>query len=178
MFLWFIGNYYDNASIISYYDKYSLNWALVDSHHFMPGSSRANYDLALKREPGENVDIVRTISRKSNARVIYCEVGNTRGIHRVYVPVYNYKGYHVTDEFGNEYNIETGDENQITFVLPDHFRGRIQIKFEDPLLWKLSLVISVLSFVAFLSYTVYRKALIPRKKHTDSDDVRRLLAEE
>ena len=65
-------------------------------------------------------------------------------------PLYNYKGYHVLDDAGNEYEIQNGEQNFIRFDLPDGFSGTITVIFKDPFYWTAALIISCVTAMFLL----------------------------
>ena len=87
----------------------------------------------------------------------------------VFVPVYNYKGYHVFGESGREYAILNGDQNHLGFELPDNFDGIVTVKFQDPVLWTVSLYISVLTGIILIIFRFAEKK--KRSKETSHDRI-------
>lgn len=95
----------------------------------------------------ENMQEVSMLSRNGYVMELYCRAGDTNGF--VEVPMLNYKGYHVTDEYGNKYEITDGTNNVIRFSLPVGFSGKVTIDFTEPWYWRVGEFISVLA-VLFL----------------------------
>jgi len=60
-------------------------------------------------------------------------------------PVFNYPYYEVTDSDGNSYEIKNGTNNRIAVEVPSDFEGQLYVRFEEPVLWRISEVISLLS---------------------------------
>lgn len=101
----------------------------------------------------ENMREVSVLSRTGPVMELYCRAGDTDGA--VEVPMLHYKGYWVTDEYGNDYDITDGTENVIRFSVPAGFAGKITIGFAEPWYWRIGELISVLA-VLYLAIHIYR----------------------
>lgn len=61
----------------------------------------------------------------------------------VEISILNYKGYRVTDEYGNTYQISDCDNKVIRFTVPANFSGKIVIEFIELWYWRLGELVSV-----------------------------------
>ncbi|MCI8455428.1 MAG: hypothetical protein HFE84_12575 [Lachnospiraceae bacterium] len=93
----------------------------------------------------ENMETVTLLSRKGTRMELYCKGSGT-----VEVPMFNYKGYQVKDEFGREYECTDGNNNMLRFSLPDQFKGIVTIDFVEPWYWRLGEAISLISLIAII----------------------------
>ena len=94
----------------------------------------------------KNVEI-SSLTRKGNSFDFYVKA-NTEGY--VELPVINYKGYKAKTENGKYLNIVDGNNNVVRIIIPENFNGKIKCKFEEPLLWKISEIISLLSVIGII----------------------------
>lgn len=108
----------------------------------------------------ENAE-VQVIPNGKTIYSLYCKTGEEEGA--VIVPVLYYKGYRVRDEYGKEYEIGNGWNNQIVFIVPPGFEGRIDVTFEPPRYWTLSKWISLICLV-FLAVRMIRQKPVRSRK--------------
>ena len=71
----------------------------------------------------------------------------------MWLPMFNYKGYHATDESGNEYPISDGYDNRIKLSLPVGFEGKIWIEYREPWYWRGA---ELISFLAVLGVCIWK----------------------
>ncbi len=156
MALWGCGNLFNTGRQIYIYDTSGMVPNSTGFEYLIDGSTldKVNTDLNT-----ENMNEVKVLSANSNTVTLYCSAGDGQEDHVVDVPVYFYKGYHVFDQDKNEYEIKAGDQNRITFSLPDGFDGKITVTFRDPVYWRLALWISGITmiFVIILGFLSVNK---------------------
>lgn len=104
-----------------------------------------------------NINSLNLIKRVGNYMEIFCEVDEKEGL--VEIPLFNYKGYQVTDEKGMEYTILNGNNNKIAFKLPPNFSGKIIIQFIEPWYWKMAMWVSIFCVLDFV-YRLQKRMLI------------------
>ena len=168
MAFWLAGDYFNHAHLISISDSSSLYCVPYDRLYYLPGSSPENLENLFTAEMGKNMQTVEILSRTPGRMRVYCKTNDLHGDHRVAVPLYNYKGYIVSDDSDVEYKIETDELNRVMFELPDGFEGTINVVFREPVIWKISLLISIIMAFAILSsctICVYRKNEYGKKKN-------------
>ena len=155
---WFTGNLLENGSYVYIYDTSGVDPYKTGFEYYLQGTdwNETYTDIVV-----ENMTDARINLRKSNQVNLYCKSDSSEEPHRVFVPVYNYKGYHVFDESGREYAILNGDQNHLGFELPDNFDGIVTVKFQDPVLWTVSLYISVLTGIILIifRFAAYKKEI-------------------
>ena len=110
--------------------------------------SGTNIDLFTYQAEAENAVLLETEHQGTNWSLL-CETGDVQGT--INMPLLNYKGYRVTDEFGNDYEISDSWNKTIQFTLPAGFNGQVDIRFQPPLYWKVSALLSLL----YMVYAVY-----------------------
>ena len=140
MTIWFMSNYFDGAQVIYLYDTSSVFPTWTGHEYFLNGSVREKIKADIF---SENMAQTEMLSRNSNTLKMYCKTDDSTSQHLVDAPVYAYKGYHVLDDDGREYEYFPGDQNRINFELPDGFDGSITIIFRDPVYWRIALWISI-----------------------------------
>ena len=154
MTFWFTGSYFNQCRIIYVYDTGSVDQASVDTHFFLPGNTLKNFGNALHLSQKGNIREAGILSRGAGSMKLYCRVSdeenNENGANLLTVPVFNYKGYQVSDSTGTRYDIINGDQNRIAFELPNGFDGEITVEFKDPASWTLALGISAVTMVLLL----------------------------
>ena len=104
-----------------------------------------------------NVTVTKSGNRGTNWNLT-CETGEVPGT--VTMPLQNYKGYQVKDEYGNSYEIFDGGNNEVCFSLPANFNGNIAVSFQPPFYWPCAAVISFLSACAFMISTLKKNIVI------------------
>ena len=79
------------------------------------------------------------------------------------LPVFNYPYYRAEADGGKEIPIESGNNNCIRLSLPTDSKGSVHVQFHTPLLWILSLIISIASILALAGCSYFK-----RTKKTES----------
>jgi len=64
--------------------------------------------------------------------------------------VFNYPGYHVYAQDGTELSTEAGDNGRLRADIPQNYDGTISFRFEEPLSWRASELISLAGLVGFI----------------------------
>ncbi|MCD7864097.1 MAG: hypothetical protein LUG61_11490 [Lachnospiraceae bacterium] len=74
------------------------------------------------------------------------------------IPVFQYDNYIAYDVETNEtIVISTGQNNRIRLTIPAHYTGTIAVKYQIKAIWKLAIVISVLTDLFLLSFAVIHR---------------------
>ena len=144
MSLWFAGNLLDNDQVFYIYDTSGVDPCKTGYEYYLQGS---DWNKTSTKIETENMNDVKIVLKGSDILHLYCKTDQSDQPHKVFVPVYNYKGYHVTDDDGHEYGIINGEQNHLGFELPDDFSGMITVDFRDPILWRAALFISIITAV-------------------------------
>ena len=145
MFFWITSNLLDNGNITYIYDSSGVVPNATGLEYLLEGSKRENITTDVYSTDMEEVNI---LSRDSRRMDLYCRSRQDAASGTVDVPLYAYKGYHVTDEAGKEYPYYPGEENRINFELPAGFDGRVTIIFRDPVSWRIALWVSLIAAVS------------------------------
>lgn len=140
----FASGYCNELSVVNYYDTAELNTKRIHggAEYLLVGTDRNSLSNEII---SKNVDHVEVIERVGNYIKLSCDAGTAEGT--IELPLYNYKGYQVTDEYGNEYAIWNGTNNVIGFTLPADFSGVVTVQFIEPWYWKCAMYISILGLL-------------------------------
>ena len=110
----------------------------------------------------QNMNEISIVHRKGTYTELYCETGILDGT--VSLPVLNYKGYRIIDEYGTEYKVTNGGNNTIQFTLPAGFSGKVFVDFIEPLSWRFAEIISLLSILLFILYVYNQRRFKANKQ--------------
>ena len=143
MEIFYTNNYSNRAWMVYYYDTAELDtYAFVGGEYLRAWTDVSSLQGQIMQE---NMQGVSLISREGTYMEIYCESSEAEGI--VEVPMLNYKGYKVWDEYGKEYEIRDGNNNVIQFSVPAGFSGKIKIDFVEPWYWRVGELVSLAAVI-------------------------------
>lgn len=147
------GNYMDNSSFVNIYEGVEMNhYSVGFGEYLREGTNRLNFSTSITSEIySENMEEVSVVSRKGNSMELRCVASDEEGF--MWLPMFNYKGYHATDESGNEYPISDGYDNRIKLSLPVGFEGKIWIEYREPWYWRGA---ELISFLAVLGVCIWK----------------------
>lgn len=138
----FTGYYADYLERNVYYDTANIGtWAVMGEEYLRSGTHIENLDGKLHIDGG--AEYAEFLTRKGCDLDVSCKTGAEEGT--VIFPVLNYKGYQVTDDQGNSYEISDSEENLICVTLPAGFEGTLFVRFEEPGYWTASFAVSVIA---------------------------------
>lgn len=141
MALFYASSCADHADMAYYQHTAELNdYSIGGGEYIRTGTNTDAFTGSIQEENMRKVSLLSHIGCQME---IYCETGENDG--SLELPLLNYKGYTVTDESGNTYDITDGANNVIRFSLPAHFSGKIWIDFEEPWYWRMGGLISVVA---------------------------------
>lgn len=101
--------------------------------------------------PGENIVVIYY-----NKVWIYCE-NNSQERGEIEVPLLYYKGYAACDDTsGEKLEVGPGTNNQVKIVLQPGYKGSIELKFAEPMYWRIAEIISLV-FIAGTAVCYIRK---------------------
>ena len=139
----FDGAYLDDSTFRHWRDGGDIDpWAVGSGEYLLSDYS----DNVPCKCVAKNLKQAYVVERKSNKTVIYCEGSNKNGT--VEFPVFNYKGYVVTDHDGNVFEITDGTNNTVKVNIPSNFKGKLTAEFKEPVIWRISEIISLTAFIS------------------------------
>ena len=149
MACYLLGNYIDGGVFKYLYDGAELSsYSVSTGEYLRAGTNRELFPTYKTDVYSENMREAVIVDRNSTDMMLYCTASEQEeGL--MWLPLFNYKGYHVTDEKGNEYPIKDNYNNQIEISVPAGFEGYIQVEFKEPWYWRLSEAISLISVFGF-----------------------------
>ena len=68
----------------------------------------------------------------------------------ILVPLFNFKYIEAFDAEGNELKLQQGDNNQYVLTVPAGFKDIVKIGFVEPVLWRISELVSVVSIIGMI----------------------------
>lgn len=144
MSCYFTGQCADDAIIRGAYDTLEISSYEVCTGEYVRYLTGKN--VLDRNFSHEGALYFEVLSEKGTEIVLDCVTGDLPVM--VTVPRMNYKGYHVVDEDGHEYEIFDNWNNQISFVLSDGFSSKLFVRFKAPLYWHIALWGSLTGLVA------------------------------
>ncbi len=141
--MYFDGAYIDDIRFRTWVDGGDIDtWSVGAGEYKLKNFSE---DVSGEVEFSE-MQTVNLIERSGTKMELYCEGSNVVGT--VQVPIFNYKGYVVTDENGNKFEIIDGKNSTIKFRIPPKYKGNITVEFKSPWYWRAAEIVSLISTIA------------------------------
>lgn len=137
----------DDSEELEYYG-YVDEFGMTDNLYLLNGSHRSELYVSEAKVLAGDAVINSYYKSDGVAHVDIVNEGNDTST--IEVPIFAYKYYDITDNMGSKYNYEISDFNCIMFEVPSQYNGSMSIRFKEPILWRVSEVISVLFFVFFV----------------------------
>ncbi len=124
------------------WEYYSMDFQLANS-------TVENLPLGLVYEGLESMEV---LSRNSNDFQIAVTSGPEYGW--IQLPVFNYKYYHAEDlqDPSVKFEIHDGGNRTVGVLLPGNYSGIVHIYWQEPILWRITELISLLTFIACAVY--------------------------
>ena len=153
MTCFFTSDYADNGEFIAPYSGAELDsYSTIGGEYLRNGTKIDPRETLTANVASERMDEVSIISRKGSSMMIRC-VASDGG--RIWIPMFNYKGYHVTDDDGNEYPIKDNNINQIEFSVPIGFDGYFLVEYREPWYWRVAELVSLIAVLGLCVWEVW-----------------------
>jgi len=133
--------------VVNYHDTDELNVNFVTSFFLREDTPEAAVPKGIAKN--RNIEQFDYLTREGTYNVFYVKAGAEGGT--VELPLINYKGYHVTDDNGTEYEIHDGTIDLISVDLPAGFEGKLTTRFIEPWYWRVAELISLVT----LGYAIW-----------------------
>lgn len=141
MTFFFVSTYSEHTGFIYYYDGKEVDtYEVAAGEYLLEGTDITSLSSEIY---SKNIQEVLVESRRGSSMTIKCVASETDGL--VEIPLFNYKGYHVTDDDGNEYQIENSANHQIVISVPAGFDGYLYVEYKEPWYWRLAELISLMT---------------------------------
>lgn len=136
--MWYMNNYVFNSEAYRVYDTYEVNdSAFYSAEYLYEGTDISRFADASLKPSGVSVDNFS----KRGTNVTFTAQSEAGGY--VDLPLNYYKHYKTSG--GSD--ISVGDNNCVRVSIPSGYSGEVSVYFKEPLLWRISEVLSVLSFL-------------------------------
>lgn len=114
--------------------------------------------LKVKEKPYSDDETLKLSNYHIDKGVKYVSCENGTKESSVVMPAFAYDNYVAYDtETKKEFVIQKSDENLIEVIIPAAFNGNIALKYEEPLIWRCSEIISILTVIGLCSVILFRK---------------------
>ncbi len=131
--------------------------AVSDGEYLYPGSfGPAVEDIQTPVSAEEGGVDIRGFEKEYNTVTVICKTENREA--GLLIPLYYYPGYTARDlNTGERFAVEkSGENNQICVILPAGYEGSLQVRFEEPVSWRLAEAVSgicvMLLLAAFIGF--------------------------
>lgn len=150
----FVGNYSDDAALLNYKNGSEIESKSVGCGEYIPdGVDIEKLSDCITKSGLKSAD---QVSRKGYTMVVHCQSTDKAGSFTV--PMFNYKGYHATDDNGREYRISSGANSSIRVDVPADFDGNITVTFKQPWYWYIGYAVSLITLLYLcFSYTINKR---------------------
>jgi|GEM_PF-587219 len=139
--------------VVNYYDTDEMDVNVVTSFFLRADTPEAA--VAKDVAQNTNIEAFERLKREGTYNVFYVKAGPEGGT--VELPLINYKGYHVTDDSGKEYEIHDGTIDLISVDLPAGFEGNLTTRFIEPWYWRVAEVLSLITLVVAICKHYWKK---------------------
>lgn len=129
--------------VVNYYETDELNVNCVTSFFLRQNTPEAAVAKNVAQSTG--IEAYERVTRAGTYNVFHVTAGPEGGT--VELPLFNYKGYRVTDDSGNKYEIHDGNMDLISIDVPAGFDGNLITRFVEPWYWRLAELVSFLTVV-------------------------------
>lgn len=123
---------------------------------YLPTKATDNLDKFNKTKIHSNLEIkINKSHLKGENKTI--EVKNGSHSSSIILPIIYYKNYHAFTQNGRELTLRESDSGLVSITVPSNFNGIISIKYVEPILWKISESISLITLIGIILLYVYQK---------------------
>lgn len=148
------------TSVMNTFDTDSISTKSIGTGEYLrTGSDIGNIQSNMYEKNDANV--LNIVERKGNKITVYCENGEKNT--NIELPIFNYKGYHATNDLGNELEISDGENNVISVAVPAGFAGNITVAFHEPVYWRIAELVSLISVIGVIVFA-FRRVILPKRR--------------
>ncbi len=147
-----------NQDYFELYNEESMGFGYISGAEYLIHGTKEEL-LTFEKEPKpEQGVIVSGYERGCLKADLSCENANQEESY-IDIPLLLYKGYHA---YGNDEELDIGySENYgVRIFIPPQFSGNLTVRFESPLYWRISEIISAVVFI----WVIWRIVLLNRRK--------------
>lgn len=93
----------------------------------------------------------------NGVKKVECENKSGQSVE-ITMPIFNYDNYRAYDEASKDtFKICNGHNNTIIVEIPAEYNGTIAVKYQEPIIWRVSEIVSLITLVAFIGLSIKRK---------------------
>lgn len=152
---WYLYDFTFSGEPYHVYATYELNSMTMYSYDFLPEGT----------VPDEIVDneittegVIDLSNYTKQGTKILCSVATENSEGYIDFPLNYYKYYVCTDTATGEHlDVSPGYNDMVRVTLPTNYNGTISVRFQEPLHWRLSELLSLLTFLGLVCAWLYRK---------------------
>lgn len=157
------------------YDTPELNTMLLGSEEYLPQGTDAVLLLPDSTPAGSPQLSMTAYDKQGTSVSMAVQNGDQEGT--LELPLLYYPGYQAVDtQNGSKLSLEKGGNNLLKVTVPAGFEGNISVSFREPLLWRAGELLSLVSFLALLTYCIFRYAMPFFKNRTAEPDASKIEA--
>ena len=91
------------------------------------------------------------------------DINNATGHDSVIlIPRWNYEGYTAVADNGSRLDVRNGENNRAAVTIPANYKGTIQVYYHEPVLWRISEIISAAALLAILAEMKHGNKILSR----------------
>lgn len=150
--LLFIGIFYwqytYSASEYSFYsnDNRSQTMYIGAGEYLLKDTDTTQLSTAKCEMVSGELEVYAYERRGGKASIVCKNAGNMEA--KVLLPIFHYDNYHIYDvDTGEEYPIETGDNNRIQIAVDAGYDGTLEVVYRAPFSWRAAEVVSLISII-------------------------------
>lgn len=145
---WFISNLHDNIYYTNY-NSNSLSHTLIGKGEYLPQGTDKETLLTFSGEFPDAVEISELIHESGLIRLSCINTSDTP--QNIEVPLLYYPYYQAYEiKTKNRFDIRPGKNNVIQVTIPSNYRGNLEVSFHEPIHWRFSELISLISILVLL----------------------------
>lgn len=153
----FVSSYEDNVTQVVYLDaaelpEYTYNGTvrpLAAPEYLLLNTDIENLDYTVKGENAKGY----IVSERGLDMTVYVDADQNSYLE---IPRFYYPNYQAQNKDGENYSLETGDNNKIRILFPDKVSGEVSVRYREPWYWRVSEMVSLLGVFVLLVLS-YRK---------------------
>lgn len=123
---------------------------------YLPEDTDTSYLTAIGVAPGESVEVSSFEKKYLDIRFYAKNMSNEESY--VDLPLVYYGGYVAKDSANSAFKVYNGGNNNVVRVdIPGQYEGEVHVYFKEPLLWRLSEAVTLISVLVCIWYYIRRK---------------------
>lgn len=155
----YASDYAKDALIFYFADKSALQeYETLGEEYLLDGSSPHQEILTHELASSENIQSIFISQNGCHYQFECANSTPTKGW--VEIPIFNYKGYKATDNISRPLVIENGNNNVIKIIVPENYSGTIDVDFKEPIYWRISEIITLISAFVIMMLIKNKKRII------------------